>query len=343
MSGLDKHNNSVRPKLSIIIKALNEEAHIGACLAAAVSEAERFGGEVVLVDSLSTDRTLEIARGYPIRIVQFVEAADRGCSAAVQLGYQHAEGEFIYVLDADMEIVPGFIATAFATLNADPSLAGVGGRLLDVGVLMTEYDRRRSVAGESLSEAAVVEELGGGGLYRRAAIESVSYLAHRGLPAFEEAELGMRLRSAGWRLLRLPAPAVRHHGHRETNRQMFSRLWRNRRAHATGMLLRAAFGTPWWWRACRKQWFLFATLALHLSSVLVAAALPLAWPMAAKLAVSEAAGWAGVLFVLAVRKRSLGRALLSVVSWHYLLCAAIASLWMPLTDPNHPISCRRLV
>lgn len=341
MSGLDQRSGQ-RPRISILIKALNEEAHIGACLDVAVTEASSLGGEVVLVDSLSTDRTLEIARRYPIRIVQFAEAADRGCSAAVQLGYQHAEGEFIYVLDGDMELVPGFIVTALAELTADPTLAGVGGKLLDVGDAMTAYDQRRYAAEQNFKRPLFVDELGGGGLYRKAAIEAVGYLAHRGLPAFEEAELGMRLRSAGWRLLRLPGPAVRHHGHRETNRQMFARLWRNRRAHATGMLLRSAYGTPWWWRACRKQWFIFAALALHLSALLAAAVLSPPANIAATLAVCETALWAGVVALLALRKRSLASALLSVFSWHYYLSAAIASLAIPLTDPRRPIPFRRL-
>lgn len=330
------------PKISILIKALNEEAHIGACLDVAVAEAARLGGEVILVDSLSTDRTLDIARCHPIRIIQFAEAADRGCSAAVQLGYQHAQGEFIYVLDADMVLVPGFIATALAALTANAELAGVGGKLLDVGEAMTVYDRRRSAAAEALTHSVFVDELGGGGLYRKVAIETVGYLAHRGLPAFEEAELGMRLRSSGWRLLRLPAPAVRHHGHRETNYQMFARQWRNRRAHATGMLLRSAWGAPWWWRACRKQWFLFATLVLHSCALLVAAFQPLPGGVATNVLVCEAGMWTGAMAVLALRKRSVGSAALSVVSWHYFLFAAIASLGMRMANPYHPIPFRRL-
>lgn len=341
MPGLDASSGQ-RPTVSILVKALNEEAHISACLDIAVAEAGSLGGEVILVDSLSTDRTLDIARRYPVRIIQFAKAADRGCSAAVQLGYQHAKGMFIYVLDADMELEPGFIATALAALTADPTLAGVGGKLLDVGDAMTAYDRRRNATAQALTQAVFVDELGGGGLYRKTAIESVGYLAHRGLPAFEEAELGMRLRSTGWRLLRLPTPAVRHHGHRETNRQMFRRLWHNRRAHATGMLLRSALGTPWWWRACRKQWFLFAALALHLFSLLVVGVLPLPGGIATNLLICEVAAWTGVVGMLALRKRSPGSALLSVVAWHYYLFAAIASLGMPLPDPSHPIPFRRL-
>ena len=73
------------PKVTVLVKALDEEATIAACLEAAVREAAAVNGEVILVDSLSTDRTVAIAKRFPVRIVQFVDRDDRGCAAAVQL------------------------------------------------------------------------------------------------------------------------------------------------------------------------------------------------------------------------------------------------------------------
>jgi len=57
-------------KLTIGIKAFNEEQHIAASLASAVEAARALDGEVVLADSCSTDRTVEIAKTFPVRIVQ---------------------------------------------------------------------------------------------------------------------------------------------------------------------------------------------------------------------------------------------------------------------------------
>ena len=218
-------------RVSILIKALNEEARIGDCLAAAVREARSINGEVILVDSLSTDRTVEIASRYPVRIVQFFRLEDCGCGAAVQLGYQFAKGDYIYV----------------------------SGKLVDTHI-RTAADARRAQTVGNLSERTEVDHLGGGGLYRGEAIESVGYLAHRWLPALEEAELGFRLHAAGWRLVRLPDVAVLHTGHAESSREMLRRLWRNRRAHAGGMFLRSAFRKAWWWLTVRNQWRYF----LHL-------------------------------------------------------------------------------
>lgn len=116
-----------RPLLTIGIKALNEEEHIAAAIASALAAVARVGGDVVLADSGSTDRTLEIARTFPIRIVQLANLDERCCGAGAQLAFQHATGEFFYLLDGDMELDPAFIDAGIAFLRDHPGHAGVGG------------------------------------------------------------------------------------------------------------------------------------------------------------------------------------------------------------------------
>ncbi|MGE5413553.1 MAG: glycosyltransferase, partial [Syntrophomonadaceae bacterium] len=50
----------MRPALTAIITTLNEEANILKCL-----ESVAFADEILLVDSFSTDRTVEIAGAVP--------------------------------------------------------------------------------------------------------------------------------------------------------------------------------------------------------------------------------------------------------------------------------------
>lgn len=329
-------------RVSILIKALNEEARIAHCLAAAVREAQAAGGEVILVDSLSTDRTVEIARSYAIRIVQFYRPEDRSCGAAVQLGYQFAGGEYIYVLDGDMELQSGFIAKALAVLEAEPNVAGVGGKMIDTHI-RTVADARRAETLGRLSERIEVDELGGGGLYRREAIESVGYLAHRWLPAFEEAELGFRLRAAGWRLVRLPEVAVSHTGHVESSWGMVRRLWRNRRAHAAGMFLRSAYRKAWWWRAVQYQWYVMFTPAIHLAAVGIAILLGSGLPGIVETWLALELGiWMCLLAVLGIKKRNLSLAGFSLINWHILTVAALFGASRALADPRLPIESREI-
>ncbi|SOD40083.1 glycosyltransferase family 2 protein [Nitrosovibrio sp. Nv4] len=330
-------------RVSILIKALNEEARIANCLAAAVREAQSLDGEVILVDSLSTDRTVEIARTYPIRIVQFSCLGDRGCGAAVQLGYQFAQGDYIYILDGDMELQTGFIAKALNVLETEPDVAGVGGKLLDRQI-RTAADLRRAQTLGILSQRIEVNELGGGGLYRREAIESVGYLAHRWLPAFEEAELGFRLSAAGWRLIRLPDPAVLHTGHAESNWDMVRRLWRNRRAHAVGMFLRSALGKSWWWRAVLSQRIVILTPGIHL--VVLGIAILLGNSLRATVGVwlaLEFGVWLCLWLALAVKKQDLQIAGFSLISWHISTAAALIGSSRPLADPHTPIAAREII
>lgn len=328
--------------VSILIKAFNEEARIANCLVAAVREAQSIDGEVILVDSLSTDRTVEIAGSYPVRIVQFSHTEDCGCGAAVQLGYQFAAGEYIYVLDGDMELQPGFIARALEVLAAEPDVAGVGGKLLDTQI-RNAMDAKRAETVGSVNDPIEVNKLGGGGLYRREAIESVGYLAHRWLPAFEEAELGFRLHAAGWRLFRLPDVAVLHTGHAESNWGILRRLWKNGRAHAGGILLRLAFGKTWWWHAVRNQWPLVFTPAIHLTTfgiaVMRGGGLPdtlEAWLFL------EFGAWMCIWLALCIKKRNMALAGFSLVNWHILTVAALLGASRALADPNAPIAAREI-
>ncbi|QOJ24019.1 MAG: glycosyltransferase [Gammaproteobacteria bacterium] len=330
-------------KLSIIIKAFNEEALVASCLETALTEVLKIGGEVILVDSLSTDRTVEIARRYPIRIVQFLHKIDCGCASAVQLGYQYALGEYIYVLDGDMELQAGFLSVALNYLESNPDVAGVGGKLLDSSI-NTWADKRRASEAEALQQIKDVLELGGGGLYRRKAIESVGYLAHRWLPACEEAELGVRLRAQGWRLVRLPEAAVIHTGYSESTSQMLLRLWRNRRLHAYGMYLRSAFGHPWWWLSVHQAWFVFAAPVLHIiAGILAVIVINIkVITIVPALIIAEFLVWLGGITVLAIRKRSIANAILSVYGWNFFALAAALGAMHSIPDPTIPIDAQEI-
>lgn len=324
------------PSVSVLIKALNEELHIAACIESAIAATRGMDAEIILVDSLSSDRTVDIAKQYPVRIVQFQRGEDRGCGAAVQLGFQHSRGDYLYVLDADMELDPNFLPKALERLQSDAGLAGVGGRLIDRSV-RTASDKRRARAAAAQKTDQEVSELGGGGLYRRKAIDQVGYLANRWLAAFEEADLGARLRAAGWRLQRLKAVAVVHEGHWESNWQMLRRLWRNGRAHASGAFLRAAWNRPWWRLACRKQAHLLLVVALWMGGI-GASAVVASWGGSLwEVMVMLLAVPATLLIALVLRKRSLSEAALAFIVWHVLAMAGVLGFLQRPQAPMEPI------
>ena len=101
--------------VTIVIKALNEEARIARAIASALdalaasAQAGLGAGEVVLADSRSSDRTVEIASGFPIRIARLADGVRRSCGIGPQLGYQYARGRFVCLIDGDMALDPGFL------------------------------------------------------------------------------------------------------------------------------------------------------------------------------------------------------------------------------------------
>ncbi len=84
-----------KPLVSTCIIAKDEEAMIGSC----VRSVAGLGGEVVVVDTGSSDRTAEIARQLGAVVIEHPWSGD--FSAARNAGLEHATGEWILVLDAD--------------------------------------------------------------------------------------------------------------------------------------------------------------------------------------------------------------------------------------------------
>src|ERR1044072_6687850 len=112
--------------VSIVIKALNEERYIAATIETALAATKGMHGEIILADSASTDRTIEIARRYPIKIVQMPRPEDRSCGAGAQLGFQHSSGRYIWLVDGDMELRSHFLAAAIQFLDSHLDVVGVG-------------------------------------------------------------------------------------------------------------------------------------------------------------------------------------------------------------------------
>jgi glycosyltransferase involved in cell wall biosynthesis len=85
--------------LSLCMLVRDEEARVGKCLESAAG----LAGEIIVVDTGSTDRTLEIAADYGARILGF-EFGAVDFAAARNFGLEHATQPWILVLDADETI-----------------------------------------------------------------------------------------------------------------------------------------------------------------------------------------------------------------------------------------------
>jgi len=87
-----------KPTLTVCIIARNEEENIKRALASAKPHAP----EILVVDTGSTDATMDVARSMGANVLQFPWTDD--FSAARNFALEHASGEWVLMLDADEAI-----------------------------------------------------------------------------------------------------------------------------------------------------------------------------------------------------------------------------------------------
>jgi glycosyltransferase involved in cell wall biosynthesis len=100
--------------LSVVIITHNEEANLGGTLESVRRLVSEGRGEIVVVDSGSTDRTVEIAKSYGAKV--FVEEW-KGYAAQKNSAIDKATGDWILSLDADEELEPDLLAELGASLS----------------------------------------------------------------------------------------------------------------------------------------------------------------------------------------------------------------------------------
>jgi glycosyltransferase involved in cell wall biosynthesis len=87
-------------RLSVVIIAFNEEANLGRTLASVQPLVADGKGEIIVVDSGSTDRTVEIAKSFGAKV--FIEGW-KGFAAQKNSAIDKAQGDWVLSLDADEE------------------------------------------------------------------------------------------------------------------------------------------------------------------------------------------------------------------------------------------------
>jgi glycosyltransferase involved in cell wall biosynthesis len=109
------------PRVSVVVRAYNEERHIGRLLAG-VRQQTVQDVEIVLVDSGSTDSTVEIARKYKAAIVH-IDSGEFTFGRSLNLGVGGASGEFIVIASAHVyPVYPDWLEKLLEPF-ADPEIA----------------------------------------------------------------------------------------------------------------------------------------------------------------------------------------------------------------------------
>ncbi len=220
------------PLVSILIPCLNQELVTAECLLAiAQALPSEFGVEVIVADNGSTDPLYAtLAAHAELRYLRFETNIGFGpvCNAAAQT----ANGEFLFLLNNDAQIAPDSLERLVATLREGARIGAVGPKLLffdghlqEAGCLLNRdatgaligcgrdprtprYNYRRDV--EHISGAAV--------LISRELFASLGGFDPVYAPAYcEDADLSLKIRQKGLRLVYEPRAVVAHHLSKTTN------------------------------------------------------------------------------------------------------------------------------
>ncbi|MBI3416683.1 MAG: glycosyltransferase [Verrucomicrobia bacterium] len=109
--------DSSTPTLTVCLITKNEERFLAGCL----KSVREFAQQIVVVDTGSTDRTVEIAKEFGAEVHSFMWCDD--FSAARNAALEHATGDWILILDADEELLPESRAALLKEMQAPDVMA----------------------------------------------------------------------------------------------------------------------------------------------------------------------------------------------------------------------------
>lgn len=112
---------SEKPVCSIVIRAYNEEQHIGRLLTGIQAQTIR-AVQVILVDSGSTDSTVRIARQFPVDVVN-IKPEEFTFGHSLNLGIAQARADLVVMASAHVyPVYPDWLETLLAPFR-DPQVA----------------------------------------------------------------------------------------------------------------------------------------------------------------------------------------------------------------------------
>lgn len=315
----------VMTTVSVALITRNQARFVGRLVESVLQEGRRIDiRDIVVADSASSDDTVAIARRYPVTVVRLSENLRLTAAAGRFVAGRFCSGDYVLYLDGDMQLCAGWLSRAVDYLDEHADVAVVSGTLVDVVPGETPPSPPTDVSASTVSQE--VRHGGGAALYRRAVVEAVGDF-RPDIYSDEEPELCLRIRQAGYRVVRLRQVIAYHFSDSQVTLAGLIKRRRRKLFLGTGQNLRRSLGSRLFARYMIERGFglpmLFVcgiaavALAVYVTTgvgtwLIVCAILMSAW------------------FVLvAIRKRSMNAAVCSLVNRLLMAEGTLRGLWLP--------------
>ena len=249
--------SSGRPiRLSSVVLSWNSSRYLEACIASLVAEAQGHHDEIWVVDNGSTDGSVELlhrlARRWPDILSVIYLAQNMGTTVSRNMALMRARGEYIAIIDSDVTVPTGTIATLIESAAGDPRCGLIVPRLVypggraqmstDVFPTLTRKLQRllalrsleRNLADVSPYEAAPVDyAISAFWLLRRDVLNRVGLLDEKIFYSPEDVDYCIRVWRNGYKVIYEPN-AHSIHDAQEISRGL--RVTRATASHVKGLL-----------------------------------------------------------------------------------------------------------
>ncbi len=221
-------------RIGVVAIGRNEGQRLIRCLQSVIGRSV-----VVYVDSGSSDDSVAAARSLGAEVVEldmsipFTAARARNAGFA-RLQELNPEVEYVQFTDGDCDVAPGWLERATEELDRRPELGAVCGRLRERFPEASIYNRLCDIEWDiPLGE---IKACGGNSFVRATAVNQVGGY-NPGLIAAEDDEFCLRLRRAGWKIVRLLDDMATHDAAMTRAKQWWKRAMRCGFAYANGAAL----------------------------------------------------------------------------------------------------------
>ena len=220
------------PVVSVVLPVRNGERWIRSCLESVASQTFH-DFEIVLVDDLCSDRSVDIALAMDLPQLRIVRGPGMGLARALALGVEEARGEFIARLDVDDVAEPTRLAEQVKAFLDEPALVVVGSAAIQINdqdevvgrIRVPETDRTiriNSVLFNPFIHSSTM-------VRKATVVEAGNYWAPSNEPYPEDFDLWLRMLKCG-KAHNLQAPLVRYRKSDNSLMSMNSDLIRMRTA-----------------------------------------------------------------------------------------------------------------